>query len=115
MQTSYKFWYITRSDDGYILEAAIRFYEGETAKRREYKEDGSYNMVTKYRRAKQLTREDMSHFADKRTKKEANGNDTVVFTQGDFGQIKTDQELVSFLNMQLAKDSSRTPINEQTA
>jgi len=113
MQTSYKFWYITRDDDGYITECAIRFYEGETSKKLEYVDIDRQEEVTRYRRVKRLNRADLSHFSV--FKKEANGNDTVVFNQSDFGSIKTDQELIAFLNVQLAKDGSRTPINEQKA
>ena len=29
MLTDYKFWYIKRSDNGFIEEATIRFYEGD--------------------------------------------------------------------------------------
>jgi len=76
----YKFWFIRRDNDGFIIEAAVRFYEGK------YKDKV-------YIRTKKL--------------------DTKIYTDKDFGLIKTDDELRKFLNQQLAKIKGREAIPEQ--
>jgi len=98
--TDYKFWFIRRDDDGFITEAAVRFYEGD------YDADG------KYVRSKLLGKIDLKHL-DKKFVKDSAGVDTKSYTQADFGSIKTDDELCTFLNSELAKDTKREPIKEQ--
>lgn len=115
MQTSYKFWYIKRDDDGFIIEATVRFYEGETLAKDELKMDINGNLATtsiiRYRRSRRLQEADLPK--TKIIKKELSGNDVVLYTPKDFGQIKTDNELRNFLNSELMKDNLRTPIPEQ--
>lgn len=109
MRTDFKFWYIRRSDDGFIEEAAIRFYEGE------YQTtviDDKGNTGIAYVRTKRLTKNDLPHL-DAKFKKEGSGADAKVYTTEDFGMIKTDEELMSFLNNEIKKDKNREVINEQ--
>lgn len=96
--TSYKFWYIRRDDYGFITDCAVRFFEGDYI-------DG------KYHRTKRLTKKNLSHLVN--TIKESAGLECGHYTNVDFGQIKTDDELTSFLNKELAKDKNREPIIEQ--
>jgi len=98
--TDYKFWFIRRDDDGFITEAAVRFYEG------------GYDAEGTYVRSKLLEKIDLKHL-DKKFVKDSNGTDTKLYTQADFGSIKTDDELRTFLNSELAKDTKREPIKEQ--
>ena len=51
---------------------------------------------------------------DKKMKADKSGRDCVMYTADDFGVISTDDELRAFLNAELAKDSSRQPIPEQS-
>jgi len=109
MKTDFKFWYIRRSDDGFIEEAAVRFYEGD------YQTtviDDKGNTGLAYVRTKRLEKADLPHL-DKKFKKETNGNDAKLYTSDDFGSIKTDDELTGFLKKELKKDSTRETINEQ--
>src|SRR3990167_3588837 len=98
--TDYKFWFIRRDDDGFITEAAVRFYEG------------GFDAEGTYVRSKLLEKIDLKHL-DKKFVKDSNGTDTKLYTQADFGSIKTDDELRTFLNSELAKDTKREPIKEQ--
>jgi len=107
MFTDYKFWYIRRDDDGFITEAAVRFYEG-------------HYVSGEYVRTKRLPVAELTHLAKKVKDKlgiqflnETNQNEVVVYTQEDFGQIKTDDELRTFLNKEISKDKIRTVIPEQ--
>ena len=99
MRCDFKFWYIRRDDDGFITEAAIRFYEGD------YVEG-------KYIRTKRLLPIEMPHIK-KETVVESNNNAAILYTDSDFGRIKTDDELRKFLKKEIGKDKARTPINEQ--
>jgi len=99
-KSNYKFWFIRRDDDGFIEEAAIRFYEGD------------YDAEGKYVRSRRLDKNDLKHL-DKKFIKESSGVDAKFYTRIDFGQIKTDDELRAFLNKELAKDKTRKPIEEQ--
>ena len=102
-RTDYKFWFIRRDDDGFIEEAAIRFYEGD------YVLEGGKQV---YKRTKRLAPQDLKHL-NKSFIGEANGNPATLYTYQDFGRIKTDDELRSFLNKEIGKDKARTPIDEQ--
>lgn len=122
IKTDYKFWYIKRNDNGFITECAIRFYEGD------YQDKTVYDGVTrqhvvknKYVRSKRLeTFNELKHLA-KNVKgvptikgiSENNGNTAVLYHPEDFGEIKTDDELRSFLDKEIAKDKKRSPIQEQ--
>ena len=112
MRTDYKFWFIKRDDNCFITECAVRFYEGEYQTKII---DGVEQQV--YVRTKRLeTLTDLSHLATDGKLKgitETNGKKCVYYTQSDFGQIKTDNELRDFVNQEIAKDTSRTVIKEQ--
>lgn len=114
MQTDYKFWFIRRDDNGFITEAAIRFYEGDITTENEMDRTTQIlKPVTRYRRSKRLAVADLQYLGNKKTKKEYSGEDAIIYTPEDFGIISTDDELRSFLNKELAKDTKRTPIKEQ--
>jgi hypothetical protein len=110
----YKFWYITRDDDGFITEAGIRFYEGQKKNIQignlETKERQTVNMFV---REKRLTPVELTALSSKATRKELNGDDAIVYTPAHFGQIKSDDELRLFLNKELAKDKAHTPEEAQ--
>ena len=118
MRTDYKFWYIIRNDDGFITEAVIRFYEGDYQTK---VIDGEEKMV--YVRSKRLNQSkdfDLNHLAKEVDGKlvvpiikEVNGKETVHYSPADFGQIKTDEELVAFLNTEISKDKGREVVDEQ--
>ena len=114
MLTDYKFRYIKRDDDGFITEAAVRFYEGEIKAEFEYdpilRKDIS---IKRYRRMDRLFKKDLEHLKSKDFLKEENGTDSVLYDKNDFGNIKTDEELRLFINMELVKDTKREPILEQ--
>lgn len=107
MLTDYKFWYIRRDDNGFITEAAIRFYEGEM---QDVIEDGQ--TVNRYVRTKRLAPDETPH-KDKPKVKESSGADAILYTPSDFGQIKTDDELREFMKNEIAKDKDREVIKEQ--
>ncbi len=66
-----------------------------------------------YVRSKHLKQIDLPQFSTATFTTEANGNQDVIYTQKDFGTIKTDADLATFLNGQLAKDTTRTPISAE--
>lgn len=110
----YKFWYITRNDDGFITEAGIRFYEGQK------KNVEIENLITKEKqtvnmfvREKRLTPIELKDLSSKATRKEANGDDAIVYTPAHFGKISSNYELRLFLNKELAKDKAHTPEEAQ--
>ena len=112
-ETDYKFWYIRRDSDGYIMEAAIRFYEGEVNTKNEEGVDGNMVAVTRYRRSKKLKPSDLPHLSGRETVKDSAGNDVPLYTNSDFGRIHRDKQLTKYLDKELRKDSSRKPIKEQ--
>lgn len=109
MKVDYKFWFIRRDDDGFITEAAVRFYEGSYVKQLN-PDTGKEDTV--YKRSKRLEKKDLKHLNDK-YKTEHGGKEAKLYDVDDFGQIKTDDELREFLNPELAKDSKREAIEEQ--
>ena len=113
MRTDYKFWYIKRDDDALITEVGVRFYEGEITSEMEPGLKDEPTPITRYRRTSRLNKDTLGYLADKEFTKEYNDNDCVVFTNKDFGPIKSEEELKNFLNSQLALDKNREPIDEQ--
>lgn len=114
-KTDYKFWYIKRDDDGRITEVAVRFSEGEVTTENEYDVLTKTDVpVTRYRRTKRLKKVDLPHQSNRKTKKNKGGRDHFIYDMDDFGDISTDEELVTFMNEELKLDGSRTPIDEQT-
>lgn len=110
----YKFWYITRDVDGFITEAGIRFYEGE-------KKDieltdpitNTKQTVNMFVREKRLKFNELKNLSAKAKRKEANGDDALVYTAEHFGKIKSNEELCLFLNKELLKDKSHEPVESQ--
>jgi len=113
MLTDYKFWYINRDDNGFITEVAVRFYEGAISTVPITDIKGITTNVDKYIRTTRLQATDLTYLDTQDVKKEVNGNDAIVFTSKDFGEISSDGDLRLFLNAELAKDPSRMPIDEQ--
>ena len=114
MKTDYKFWYIQRADDVHINECAIRIFEGEVTTKSERNIRGSGSTaVTRYRRTRKIPPSELNHFSGRPTRTDAAGNSCLMFTSADFGEITTNDELRTFINNELKKDTSRTPIPEQ--
>lgn len=114
MLTDYKFWFIRRDDDGFITEAAVRFYEGEITTEYKQKGIGAPEQVTMYRRTKKLNpRIEIPHLVGRATKMDNSGKHVAIYTPTDFGRIKTDEELRDFLNAELEKDTTRSPVEEK--
>jgi len=114
MLTDYTFWYITRSDSGYITECAVRFFAGDVSTKKEnIGDEGVKENVTRYRRTERLDPKTMDHTKNKRMKKDNVGRDVPVYTAADFGLIKTDQQLKLFLNKEMAKDKRGNNIPQQ--
>lgn len=107
MRTDYKFAYIMRNDDGLITEAGVRFYEGEVTTENEKDIDGNLVPVTRYRRSRKLNGVELGHLKSKRFVKEQTGDFAIQYTSKDFGEIKTDEELVVFLDKEIKKDKTR--------
>ncbi len=99
--TDYKFWYIKRDDNGFITEAAVRFYEGD------------YDGKGRYIRSQRLNPSDLGHLSTTKSAIESSKKTAIVYLPSDFGKIQKDEELQGFLNQELAKDSTRKPIPEQ--
>ena len=101
----YKFWFIRRENSGFITEAGINYYEGE------YKmiENQAKEMVNTYVRIKKLDLKDLNP----KTINRLDGSKSARYTPEDFGKIKTDDELRTFLNEQLAKVKGLEAIAKQ--
>lgn len=117
MKTDYKLWYVARDDNGFITEVAVRFFEGEvTTQDERHFITKELRPITRYRRTKRLQAGDLKHFPKKaRFKKDGAGNDARIYGTSEFGAIKTDEELLAFLDKELAKDKGRQPVEEQKA
>lgn len=117
METSYRFWYIKRDDDGVITEVAVRFYEGAVIPyTRKVVNPETLEMteetVVGYVPLKRLEKKEIKHIK-KEFKKELNGNDCAVYTQEDFGVTTDQDDIVVFLNKELKKDKNRVPQDGQ--
>jgi len=112
MLTDYKFWYIIwqgPGEVGPILEVAVYFSEGEMQLVNTEK-----GQVLRYVRTKKLTANETPEPHKSRRKVITNnGNEMILYTQADFGRISSYEELRVFLNGELKKDKTRTPISEQ--
>lgn len=111
----YKFWYIKRENGGHIIEATVRFYEGDY-KMVDVPDPNDMDKTVKenrYVRDKKLTKADLPFLADQPVKKNTHGEDEFVFTPADFGWIKEDDELRAWLNKEMKKDTTRDNIPEQ--
>lgn len=103
MDTQYKFRWILRDDDGVIEKALIAFYEGIYI--------GATNTFMIISR---LDRSKLAHLKSQRFTRGGTGIESdVLYTKDDFGVISTDDELRTFLNGEMAKDTTRTTIPEQ--
>jgi hypothetical protein len=114
-RTDYKFWYIQRDDAGFITEVGIRFYEGAVASELERNSDtGTLEPVTRYRRSARLTEAQMAYLGTGFVT-ESSGARAKRYTAAQFGRIKTDTQLRDFLDLEIQKDLTREPIDEQKA
>ena len=110
---SYKFWYITRDDDGFITKAAIRFYEGDDMDIEiEDFETKEKKIENRYIRINILSKEDVSEIKGE-WQKDAGNNDCKVYTEKDFGKIKSDDEFRLFCNKEMHKHKSRPNQKDQ--
>lgn len=107
MLIDYKFWYIKRDDNGFITEAAIRFYLGDITTQTE---DGQ--SVTRYRRTQRVGQA-LLNTLNIPIVFDSGGNPAVLLTPARFGTIKTDDELRAYCNGQLARFTGYMPIEEQ--
>ena len=107
--TDYKWWFVRRDNDGFITEVAVRFYEGDyqTVKDMDDKD------VIRYIREKKLKKSNLKHLDKGKDGKDIDGEYIRTYLPEDFGQIKTDDELIIFCNSQLAKDTKHNKIPEQ--
>ena len=85
----YKFARIKRKDDG-TTEAKVRFYEGDITTEDEEDEDAVLVPVTRYRRTGLL-------------------REVTIVERGHL----SDDEVRNLMDIELAKDATRTPIDEQ--
>ncbi len=106
----YKFWYIIRDDNRFITECGIRFFEGDVTTELEIDLDDVEQEVTRYRRSKRLQGAELP---DKARKLDTNGNEAVVYTAADFGEISTDEELDAFAEAELDKFPGKSSISKQ--
>ena len=108
MYKDYKFWFIRRDDNGFIIEAGINFYQGQYQK---IKNDKGIEKDV-YVRNRKLSDNDLFNLNAQLIKR-LDGTFSVRYTALNFGSIKTDDELRLFLNEQLAKIKGREAIAEQ--
>ena len=119
MKTDYKIWFIRRDNDGFIEVAAVRFYEGDYVDEQIRKNpsdprDKQTKTASIYRRTRQLGIPDLAHLSPGKALLDHSGKECICYDSGDFGRIKTDDELTDFLNGKLALDPTRIPIEVQT-
>lgn len=110
MKTDYKFGYISRDDNGFIIKAMIRFYEGEVIPVRNTDPVTNEKVVVNaYVRYRKLNENDLSHLG-KGFVTDGNNSTGKIYTPADFGSIQTDSELCVFLDAEIAKDKTRKQI-----
>lgn len=83
MYADFKLVYIRRNTQGYISEAVVKFFEGQISNETEVftESEGGNRNVSRYRRSGLLSAQ--------------------TYTDKDFGQIKTDDDLNSWLKTKL--------------
>lgn len=108
MQADYKFRRIKR-DKGYIVQCFIYFGEGEVMDVPDLDINDNPVVVNRYMRTAHLTDVQMSILGEG-FGHDGEGVAFKIYTDEDFGRIKTDDELRVFLNLQLLLFSpGRTP------
>lgn len=112
MRINFDFWYILRDDDGFIQEAGVHYYEGDYFTVAKIDPETMKSKDTlEYKRTKKLGMSEIGHVNKFRTDEQ--GHDACVYTTEDFGRIQSDDELVSFLEGEIKKDTARQVIDEQ--
>lgn len=135
MLTDFKYWYIRRISDsdvgrsgdgkhgepgrtilqndvGQIVEVAVRYFEGDVTTAKELV-DGVEQDVTRYRRFRRLKPYEMPRISARATD-EASGRKAFRYTSADFGITKDLADVEAYLKRELERDTTRTPIVEQT-
>ncbi len=110
----YKFWYILRADDGHILKAGVRFYEGSNQTLFTGDAVSGISSKTVYVRTQKITSFPVATKGT--TGADSLGSTVKVYTEADFGTISTDDELRTFLNKELdvvVKDAGLTAVSAQ--
>jgi hypothetical protein len=107
--------YVKRDDDGYITEVAVRFRTGT------YQMVSHLNPLTKavtqesqYVPTTKLSVASFSALSSFSLATVSDDANCFLFTQKQFGKIKTDAELWKYLNGILKLNSTVTPIPDQT-
>lgn len=118
MKTSYKFWYVSKNDDGFIDEVAVRFFEGILVTNVVQFEDPttgevSSREVEEYQRTKRLSKKDLPHIKNEAVVEE-NGNECILYTDSDFGKTKDLDDVILFLNSELLRDKKRQAEDTQS-
>lgn len=114
MQINYKYWYITRDDNGFIQKCAVRFYEGDVSTQKEPDPlTTALVNVRRFRRTKKLQKTDMPQHQNVSFEADSSGSPVAIYTSADLGAIKDDDELSVFLNKELNKDTGRETVDEQ--
>ena len=116
MQIDYKFWYIKKDDNGFITECTVRFYEGSTMPVSvTHPITGDTIQMDKHVRTKRLKKVDMPDNKSATFVPEGvTQNEVAVYTSDDFGVTDDEDVVRAFLNTEIAKDNSRTPISVQS-
>ena len=105
----YKWWFVRRNDAGKITEVAVRFYEGDY---QTVKDENDKDVIV-YVREKKLIATDLTHLDKGSDSLDSANKYARIYLPKDFGEIKTDDELRTFCNSQLAKDTGRNKTPEQ--
>lgn len=94
MEKDYKIAYIKQDSQGKIMEAKVRFYEGDISAKAEDVR-GEKKIITRYRRSVLLEEK--------------------IYSSKDFGEINDEKDLLAFINNELAMNYvTRIPIKEQS-
>lgn len=111
MKADYKAWYVKRDDDGFITEAAIRFYEGEIESIEVVNPETNLKEIRQeYVRKARLKADQLTHLSNSSTFIKEETSDAVLYKSSHFGKIKTDKQLYRFLDKELLKDLKRIAI-----
>jgi len=105
MKINFNIWFIDRDDDGFIKKSGVSFYEGNFEDATEFDAGGSPKTVNKYIINRKLGKADLTH--QKKWVNRINSGESAIFDVSDFGQIKTEEEMRTFLAGELTKDKTR--------
>ena len=89
----------------------MRFYEGEY---QDLPDPVTKELVPTYVRSAKLTDKELPNDLKGNAGKDSAESYAHIYTTEDFGDISTDDELRTFCNSELAKDTTKTTIPEQS-